>query len=191
MGIASLTHTEDGSLVVPTTHADWQEWVSATATRHYAMQDPLLDWLDLYGDAHSFLRDDERADYDARLDFSEFIICKGEKFEEAVAAYLKTLVPLYTVVTQPEQSRSLEAAEETFQAMQRGERVIYQAALRDAVTRTYGVADFLIRSDELHRLFPTASTAQEASIPAPDLGGVPWHYRVIDIKYTLDATGES
>lgn len=68
--------------------------------------------------------------------------------------------------------------------MQRGERVIYQAALRDAVTRTYGVADFLMRSDELHRLFPNASTAQEASIPAPDLGGVPWHYRVIDIKYT-------
>ncbi len=184
MGIASLTHTEDESLVVPTTHADWQAWVSATATRSYVMHDPLLDWLTLYGDAHGFLRDDKREDYDARTDFSQFITRKGLEFEAAVAAYLKTLVPLYTVVTSPEQSRSLEAAEETFQAMQRGERVIYQAALRDAVTRTYGVADFLMRSDELHRLFPHASTAQEASIPAPDLGGVPWHYRVMDIKYT-------
>ena len=88
MGIASLTHTEDGSLAVPTTHADWQEWVSATATYHYAMQDPLLDWLNLYGDAYGFLRDDKRADYDARIDFSQFITRKGLEFEAAVAAYL-------------------------------------------------------------------------------------------------------
>lgn len=184
MGIESLTYTEEGRLIIPTTNADWQEWVGATATCNYVMDDPLLDWLDLYGDEHGFLRDDRREGYDARTDFSQFITRKGLEFEAAVAAYLKTLVPLYTVVAHPEQTRSLEVAEETFQAMQRGERVIYQAALRDAVTRTYGVADFLIRSDELHRLFPTMITVQEASIPAPDLNGAPWHYRVIDIKYT-------
>ncbi|HIC14291.1 MAG TPA: hypothetical protein EYO83_04045, partial [Gemmatimonadetes bacterium] len=109
---------------------------------------------------------------------------KGREFEDAVVKHLETLLPIYNIATNPMQSRKLEAAEQTFEAMCRGEPAISQAVLRDAESRTYGLADLLVRSDELSRLFPSCLTEEEASITAPDLDGSPWHYRVIDIKFT-------
>ena len=184
MGLESLTHTLEGSQLIPKTDEDWREWLSATATRHYTLNDPLLDWLDLYGKDHGFQRDDELEGHDPRTDFSQFIMRKGTEFETSVLEYLGTLVPIYTVATGPERSRDLGAAEETFDAMRRGDPVIYQAVLRDAASRTYGMADLLIRSDEAHRLFPNAITPEAAHVPAPDLGGEPWHYCVADVKFS-------
>ena len=184
MGLEALTRDADGHRIVPRTEVDWRDWVSATATRKHALSDPLLDWLSLYGRERGFQPDNELEGYDERTDFGRFIMRKGTEFEAAVVAYLGTMVPLYTVETGPEGSRALAAAEETFDAMRRGREGIYQAVLRDAVSRTYGVADLLIRSDHLHRLSPGSVAADAASIPAPDLGGQPWHYRVVDIKYT-------
>ena len=65
--------------------------------------------------------------------------------------------------------------------------------LRDAESSTYGQADLLVRSDVLAELFPGSLEAEEASQPAPDLDAEPWHYVVVDIKFTilaLQASGE-
>lgn len=184
MGIEAITQAANGSVILPSTKDDWLDWVSATAPRNYMLNDPLLDWLNLYGSKHGFQRDDELDGYDPRTDFSQFIMRKGVEFELAVVEHLKTLASVHAVAAGPEGSRALQAAEATFETMRRGEPFIYQAVLRDAETRTYGTADLLIRSDELRRLFPDAITAEEASVPAPDLSGEPWHYRVVDIKFT-------
>ena len=184
MGIETLTHTDSGAKIVPETKADWAEWVSATATRNYALNDPLLDWLALFGEGYGFKPDFLLPTYDSRTDYSKFIMAKGKKFEEAVVKHLETFIHIYKVVTNPMQSHSLEAAERTFAAMQRGEPAISQAVLRDAESRTYGVADLLIRSDEMFKLFPPSITAEESSVPAQAFGDNPWHYRIIDIKFT-------
>ena len=184
MGLESLTQAPDGRRTVPETPEDWRDWVSATATRNYTLNDPLLDWLTLYGQGHGFRRDDELDDYDPRTDFSLFIMRKGVEFESAVVEHLGTLLPVVTIATGPEASRDLRAAEETFEAMRRGEACIAQAVLRDAHTRTYGRADLLVRSDHLHSLFPGAISADASTVTAPDLGDQPWHYRVLDVKFT-------
>lgn len=185
MGIEALTLGADGTANTPLTQAEWRDWISGTATRAHALDDPLIDWLDLYGHDVGFRRDDEIEGYDPRTDFSTFIMAKGTTFEAAVVAHLRTLVPIFEVtVGPPAYGRDLTAAELTFTAMQRGEPAIYQAVLRDAVSRCYGSADLLIRSDELRHLFPTLITVEEAAVPAPDLGNRPWHYRVVDIKFT-------
>ena len=185
MGIEALTVDAEGRTVVPATGEEWREWVSASSTRSYAIRDPLLDWLDLYGEKHGFRPDDELPGYDPRTDFTEFIFRQGHAFERAVVDYLGTLTSIAQVgAGDAEDSRDLGKAEETFAAMGRGEPIIYQGVVRDAATRTYGSPDMLVRSDVLASLFPDAGVGGESEVPAPDLGPEPWHYVVVDVKFT-------
>ena len=184
MGIDALTKTDSGKLVAPSTDEDWQDWVSATATRNFLLQDTLLDWLDLYGEQNGFGRDTDLPNYDPRTDFTKFIFQKTGEFEAAVIAHLKTITTVVTIAVNPGDARRVEKAQETFAAMESGAPVIYQAVLWDAENRTYGVPDLLIRSDELSRLFPTILTKEEASQLAKDLKGASLHYRVVDLKFT-------
>ena len=74
LDIDALTITGGGSQVILQTREDWTDWVSTTATRNHALDDPLLDWLNLYGNQHGFKSDFLLPDYAPRTDFSRFLI---------------------------------------------------------------------------------------------------------------------
>ena len=192
MGIDALTHDLAGNLVVPATSAEWDEWVSPSATRNHVLDDPLLDWLNRYGEAHGFVRDP----IEEPTDFLTFLFAKGNAFEAAVVEHLRGLADLRTIVPEGakrEERRDLAFAEATFAAMAEGVPIICQGSLRDAETRTYGGPDLLVRSDVLAELFPDSLSAEEAAVAAPDLGIGDRHYRVVDIKFStlhLAAGGE-
>src|SRR3990167_2180530 len=97
MGIDAITESADGKPRAPSSAQDWENWVSATDTRNFLLQDPLLDWLDLYGEKNGFKRDTDLPGYDARTDFTQFIFGKTREFEAAVIAYLKTLISITTI----------------------------------------------------------------------------------------------
>lgn len=196
IGRDALTTTDDGVDVVPETAADWSSWVSPTATRNFTMGDPLLDWLELYGADHGFKSDRDRPGYDPRTDFTEFIFRQGLRFEEAVVRHLSSLVEVVRIqedaADQPVHVRSLDLAMRTHDAMRQGAPMIYQGVLRNPSARIYGAPDLLVRSDVLRRFFPGALTPGEAAASALGLGETPWHYRVVDIKFTtlrLNAAG--
>ncbi len=176
--------TDDGAAVRPSSAQDWGDWVSATDTRNFLREDPLLDWLDLYGEERGFQRDTDLPGYDLRTDFTNFIFAKTREFEAAVIAYLSTITGVSTIASSPSDARNYEKVQETFAAMVTGVPLIYQAVLWDEENRTYGIPDLLIRSDELIRLFQSALTGDEATHPAENLQGARWHYRVVDIKFT-------
>ena len=83
MGIEALTHRDDGTaIVVPESHDDWQQWLSAGRTLNWMMRAPLLDWLDLYGEERGYMSEKDGPKYDARLDFLPFIFKQGRAFED-------------------------------------------------------------------------------------------------------------
>ena len=108
---------------------------------------------------------------------------QGDRFEDAVAAYLASFHELTTISREAEDVREPEIARQTFRALADGRPIIHQAVLWNPESRTYGAADFLIRSDVFDALFPKHLAPGEAAIAAPDLGG-PWHYVVVDAKFT-------
>ena len=181
----AITHDDSGTRRVPTSDAEWDEWVSASATRNYVLGDPLLDWLDRHGESKGF----ERDQVDERTDFLGFIFRKGIEFERAVVQHLRGLHvgEMRTLGSEGSRrgpGRDLELAFATWDAMAEGVAVIDQGVLRDPQNRTYGLPDLLVRSDVLAELFPEALSSDEAAIAAPDLGVGDCHYVVVDIKYT-------
>ena len=189
----SLTRGIDGNQVLPASEEDWESWVSASSTRNYLVRNPLVDWLGRYGEANSFIRDTDLAKHDERLEFVPFIMRKGSEFEAAIVEYLSSKTAVLTVAQSRDEIRDLAAAEQTFEALTDGRPIVHQAVLRDPETLTYGAADLLIRSDVFSDLFPGHLSPDEARAPAPDLEPEPWHYVVVDIKFTtlrLLAAGE-
>ena len=185
MGIEALTHRDDGTPIeVPKSPDDWQQWVSAGRTRNWMLDDPLLDWLELYGKERGYKRTDDLPDYCKALDFLPFIFEQGRAFEQGMLGLLQERYQVKVISKIPSEIRQLAKAEATFDAMQQGIPIIHQAVLWDAESMTYGAPDFLIRSDVLHELFPNDITVDEARIPTPDLESDSWHYRVVDTKFT-------
>ena len=159
-------------------------WIAASRTRNYCSDDPLLDWLDRYGDAHGFVRDDRGPGFDPRTDFREFIFRKGLEFERAVMAHLAQRFQMVTVCQERGAVRERRSVEATFAAMAGAVEIIAQPALWNAETSTYGMPDLLVRSDVLQRLFPECLSEADAAQPATDLSIGDRHYRVVDIKFT-------
>ena len=185
MGIDSLTHRDDGSSVaVPVSHEDWRQWVSAGRTRNWMLDDPLIDWLQLYGKSHGYIPRQEVEGYDKDLDFLEFIFDRGREFEAGILRLFREQYEVTTIARDYREISRLDKAEETFEAMRRGVPIIYQAVLWDAHNMNYGSPDFLVRSDVLRCLFPESTSEQGAAASAPDLGANGWHYLVVDTKFT-------
>jgi len=193
MGIAALTHRDDGTRVTaPVSEQDWQDWVGANGVRNWMLGDPLLDWLELYGHNLHAVSKTEAEDYDPNLDFGRFVGEKASKFRAGILRLFQERHEVVTIGRNLEDAKRLDRARETFAAMQRGAPIIHRAVLRDAEHRTYGLADFLIRSDVLLGQFPDDISDTEAAVAAPDLGGANWHYRVVNVKYMtlhLNAAG--
>ena len=183
MKFHKLTHNDAGEDVAPRSPEDWNEWVSATKLRGHLLKSTLGDWLDLYGEANGFVRDDRRQDYDERLDFFRFVAEQGVAFEEAVAAYLADRGDLVRIGASGLESQDSDKARETLAGLADGCEIVHQGILWNPANRTYGAPDFLIRSDVFDRLFPDHLELEEAERAAPGLDR-PWHYLVVDAKFT-------
>ena len=119
MAIEALTRLADGQVLTPTTDENWQDWVSASNTRNHVLNDPLLDWLDLHGEPNDFIKDSDRDEYDPRLDFSSFIMAKGNQFEDVFVAWLDDVVGVVNIGDY-KVARSLEAADQAVAEMVNG-----------------------------------------------------------------------
>ena len=166
MGLRAAFNRDDGTSNVPGVDTLWDEWIAASRTRNYCSDDPLLDWLDRYGEAHGFVRDGRGPGFDPRTDFREFIFRKGLEFERAVMAHLAQRFQVVTVCQERGAVRERRSVEATFAAMAGAVEIVYQPALWNAETSTYGMPDLLVRSDVLHRLFPECLSEADAAQPA-------------------------
>src|SRR5439155_765516 len=109
----------------------------------------------------------------------------GKKFEAEVINYLRNKYPdsIKKVVTNFKLINK-EMNQVTFNYMLQGIPIIEQVALYNYNNKTYGIADIIIRSDWINKLFQNKIISEEEEcIKAPKLCGK-YHYRVIDIKWT-------
>ncbi len=168
---------------IPESRADWAKWVSASRTRNHVMADPLLDWLALYGEQNGFVRDDKLPGYLRELDFGRFVMQKGNEFEAAFMRWFQEREEVQ-VIGNFRVSRTVEAANDTVDAMAAGVPVISQGVLRNPQNQTYGQPDLLIRLDVLLELFPDLQEVEDQYRVEDKTPASSDQYRVIDIKFS-------
>lgn len=168
---------------------DWNHWVSATETRSWMECDPLLDWLDLFGTEHGFVKDTDLPSYIPEADFNEFVKRKGREFEERVVQLLDGrlqaagLEPIVQIAETGFDSKSRDHWMETIDRMRCATPVIAQGILWDWRHGTYGRPDLLVRSDVLQNLCDASLDYPGMGAGAPMFGMASSHYVAIDIKF--------
>lgn len=158
-----------------------KDWVSGTSVKNYLLKDPLLDWFCLHHNKSSNVNT-KKVNDDSHL---SFLFEMGNKFENEVTGHLRKIYPSHTrcVVENksPPQSKMMDI---TKQYIVEGVPIIEQAALYNYKNKTFGVADLLVRSDWINKIFSNKIISSEReTLKAPQLNG-DYHYIVIDIKWT-------
>jgi hypothetical protein len=173
--------------------------IDVTSLRHHLLDDPVIDWLERFGEERGYRRDAA-----TNTDFSSFIAERGRAFEQAVLALLQKRWPIVRIDSAARTDRSTRL-EQTRMCVAAGEPLIAGACLADATRGLFGCTDLLVRSDVLLALSPSVfdaervwrkandrslTSAEIAALPAPLLRA--HHYRVVDIKFAglhLDRRG--
>ena len=156
---------------------------SATKFRNYFMGDPVIDYLNVYGESFGFQKDDKSENA-----YMEYIMQRGQEFEKYI---MELLIPKFKKMTFVDIAREFpdgfnqEGVHETIRHMRLGTEVIYQGFLADKELRIHGIPDLLIRADKLRELFGGFYPEFDAIIDLPTRRGklvFPHLYVVVDIK---------
>jgi len=152
-------------------------WVAATKTYNYMVNDHIIDWLTRFSRKERTLSFDLSTNNDS---FSEFLKKKGCEFEKKVVNEINKKIP----VTKISEIYNLEGVDKTIENMKKGTPIIHSAPICNYNNKTYGVIDLLIRSDYINQLFNSAILKPEQTIIPATSFDHPFHYVVIDIKYS-------
>jgi hypothetical protein len=162
------------------------EWVSPSSIRNYTINDPLLDWLDMYYTKNNNkTRNRKRIKIKKNKKELNILFKNGIIFENKIFDILKNKFnDNFVKVVKESNQVSEKNYNLTLDYMKKGVPIIAQAVLLNKINKTRGIADLLIRSDYLNKIFRLPQISQEnINIMAPKLG-INYHYRVIDIKWT-------
>ena len=160
---------------------DWNKWVSATETKNFMLNDPLLDWLNRYGGKFNLLSDKKLND---KYDFNEYIRKKGIEFEKAIIYNLyKRFNNKIVNIANNYEGYSTEKLKKTIDAMYKGIPIIHHGVLHNTKNNTFGIPDIIIRSDYLNKLTECDNITYEES-KHPSIFSNKWHYRIVEIKFT-------
>ena len=165
---------------------DWKMMVSASSTRNYFLNDPIIDWIKEYNiksihDLPSIKGNTESiVKYVIEDHFTKFIMEQGCQFEEKVIDIIKQKHNVVKVA-ESYQSRNIELFEKTIKLMKEGKEIIYQGILHDYDNKTYGAPDLIVRNDYLNKL--VGYNIYDETFDSPKLN-TKWHYVIIDIKHS-------
>ena len=171
-------------------------WISATKTKNYLLKDPVIDWLDKYYLTFGFGDKNiskEKINKDRSLIKQEMNILentlfkKGNEFEKKIYQEFEKRLGKKNCVDVIKNYKECcnEKMNDTIKYMEKGIPVIRQAVLYNDSNKTFGIADLLIRSDYINKIFD--DEIEHINLDEENIGSKfssKYHYRVVDIKWS-------
>ena len=144
------------------------DFISATQTKNFILDDLIQDWLKLYGKDKGFLPNNKN-----NL-FGNFIKKKGVEFENHIVKMLKNKYYFFEIENK---LSNLEKFNLTIQKMNEGVPIIYQGLVVDEEKKIFGYPDLIVRNDYLNKI-----TNFKNNYPLKEGNGL--YYVIVDIKYS-------
>jgi hypothetical protein len=171
---------------------NWNEWLGASSTRNYFLDDPLIDWLKEYNvkDIND-IPNKKEFNYSNHVkksnitnnNFRDYIMNEGVNFEHKIMNILKSEKRFEIVqISDNYQSKNKDLFEKTLNYMKKGVDIIYQGILHDNKNKLYGSPDILIRNDIINKF--VGYDIYDNNESSTKLN-TEWHYVVIDIKNSI------
>jgi len=173
------------SSIITTKSNDNEQVVSASNVKNYLLNDPVLDYYNLYSNTSKTNQNQKsKTNYGSIQNKSSNILCdKGYKFEDYIFETLSKENKTRTVL-KPNEKILPKHIELTKKYIKEGIPLIFQAPLCSKNNTLRGVSDIIIRSDYLNKIFKIEQIKEnDEKIKAPYTNGK-YHYRIIDIKWT-------
>jgi len=176
-------------------------WISASKTRNFLMDDPILDYLEYnkinepedlnidnnirkrkYNQHSSPVLEPKNNDNFLSTILSNGIIFEDDIIKKLLDKYSNDIVTIMDIKSfdQYVQINIKDPVffEMTFEMMKKGVPIIYQAVLHDPDNRTYGLPDLLIRGDYINKIFNAEIDIWTLKIDSINQ----YPYYVVDIK---------
>ena len=166
------------------------DMVSSTTIKNHLLNDPILDWLDLYYMDYGLggnelpvnTKNENKETIKQNINKNQTLLQNGLVFENTVITEMKKMYPnSFAQVANSRFDLNDEKASETLNLMKKGVPLIFQAVLIDKASGLWGIADILIRSDYINKIWKNQLDCDQVCISALQKE---YHYRVIDIKWT-------
>lgn len=145
------------------------DFIAATQTKNFILDDPIQDWLKKYGKLNGF-----EPIKKTNL-FSNFIKKKGLEFEEHIVKMLRNKHYFFEVQSS---DSMLDRYQITLDKLKEGVPIIYQGVVFDFDEKLYGIPDLIVRSDYLNKITNFKNTLPENNVENG------WYYVVVDVKYS-------
>ena len=120
----------------------WDNWVSATKIRNYMIDDPIIDWLNLYPKKVSHIKGPNMSVNNGHITFQQYIMSQGLIFEQKIINIISTKFPGKVVrVADYQEAKSYDKYLETVKYINAGVPIIYQGILHDYKKKIFGIHD--------------------------------------------------
>ena len=145
--------------------------ISATKTRNYLLNDPLIDWLEMYGKTEGFVKKSPQ--------YLTTIFKDGIDFEKKIMKIIfERFDGQYISITKGNYQKRICY---TKNAMNNGIPIIYQGVVENSLNNSFGIPDLIVRVDFLNKLMNNEIVSSIALSSNPVYAS---SYCIIDIKHS-------
>ena len=152
-----------------------QDFISATKTKNYILDDPILDWLNLYGEQNGYKKNIQENK------FSDFLKEKGLEFEEKIFNHIRKKYYSKTLDFNTEYHLNYK---KTLEFMNNGVPIIFHGVVYNLKEKLFGIPDIIIRSDYINKILNYPCIEKIEDMNKGCRFSERWHYLIIDIKFS-------
>tara|TARA_Y100000768_G_scaffold331495_1_gene270743 strand:+ start:15583 stop:17322 length:1740 start_codon:yes stop_codon:yes gene_type:complete len=171
-----------------------KNWIPISKTRNFALNDPLLDYLNVYNVKTIYkkpkkkIKNKNKTIKNKKINkFLDHLLNEGIQYEKNIYKKLQTRFGNNIIkICNSYEARNIINYQNTVKELNKGTKIIYQGVLYDYEKKIFGVPDLIVRTDILNDIFNNFTLSRSNQIiKAPLLNISKYHYCIIDIKNSI------